>query len=96
MSFEVHSVPLHFFLKNNKILMRLNVLFYEVSSHKMFLFFIKHFYLLTAKISPDVNNSIWFSHTMQEVDNSLNVTSDLHDWCMIMASTELLYKKYIS
>ena len=48
--------------------MRLNVVFLEGLQPQnvliMFLFPIKHSYLLTAKITQDVNNSLWFLHGM--------------------------------
>ena len=48
--------------------MRLNVVFLEGLQPQnvliMFLFSIKHSYLLTAKITQDVNNSLWFLHGM--------------------------------
>ena len=65
-----------FFIKTSKILIRFNI-FLRFSTSKCsyyVLFSMKHSYLLTAKISPDVNNS-------------LHVRSNF--WCLIMASTKL-------
>ena len=33
--------------------------------------FMKNFYLLTAKITPDVTNSLWYLHAVQDLDNFL-------------------------
>ena len=56
---EVYSVTLHFSIKNNKILMRLGVLFLKVFSFKMLFcsyFFMKNAHLIMTKTTHDVNN----------------------------------------
>ena len=49
------------FIRNNKILMRLGVLFLKVFSFKMLCsdFFMKNAYLVTAKITLDVKNCLY-------------------------------------
>ena len=53
-----------FFIRTSKVLMRLNVfVFLRFAASKcsfLFLFCMKHFYLLTAKITPDANNWGYF------------------------------------
>ena len=58
---KVYPKPLGFFIRTSKILMRLGVLLLKVFSFKMFLlcsFFMKNAYLITAKITLDVNNCL--------------------------------------
>ena len=58
---KVFPVRLGFFIRTSKILMRLGVLLLKVFSFKMFLlcsFFMKNAYLITAKITLDVNNCL--------------------------------------
>ena len=59
---EVYPVPLHFFIRTSKILMRLYVLFFEDFQFQngltMILFFTKNVYLLTAKITLEIYNSL--------------------------------------
>ena len=58
-----------FFVKTSKILMKFNVVFEGLQLQNvfiMFLFSMKHSYLLMVKISPRVNNSFWFLHGMKE------------------------------
>ena len=69
------SVPIHFLISIPKILMRLSaLLFFEDWKPQnfliMFLFFTKNSYLLTTKITPDVTNSLWVLHTVQELGDS--------------------------
>ena len=58
---ELYPVPLRFFIRNSKILMRLGVLL-QVFNFKMFLlcsyFFIKNAYLIMPKITLNVNNCL--------------------------------------
>ena len=77
-----------FLTKNSKILIR-SMFFLSISASKLsyILFPIKHFYLLTAKISSDVNNSLLLVHPSQELYNSLHVRRNF--WCLIMTSTIL-------
>ena len=59
---EVYPVPLRFFIRTSKILIKLGVLILKVFSLKMFLlcshFFMKNVYLIMAKINLDVNNCL--------------------------------------
>ena len=48
----------------------------------------KHSYLLTSKIAPDVNNFISFLKAAQELGDSSHVRRNY--WYMIMASTNLI------
>ena len=64
------------FKKVRKILMRFNVLFFEVLSLKIFLLciiFHETFLLLNDKNNSDVKNSMKFVHALQEMRNSLHV-----------------------
>ena len=67
---EVCPVPLRFFIRNSKTLMRLGVLFLTVFSFKMLCsyFFMKNAY--TAKITLDVKNCVYAAY---ELGNSLHV-----------------------
>ena len=50
--------------------MRLNVAYEDLQPQNvliMFLFFRKHPYVLTGKITPRVNNFTWFLHDMKEL-----------------------------
>ena len=51
----------------------------------MFLFFMKLLYLVTAKISSDINNFLYFSKVLQELGGSLQVRQNF--WYLIIAST---------
>ena len=54
----------------------------------MFLFSMKHSYLLTAKIGPNVDNFLLFFKAVQEQLDYLHVK---HNFCyLIMASTKLI------
>ena len=70
-------MPLRFFIRTSKILMRLGVLFLKVFSFKMLLscsyFFMKNACLITAKINLDINNYLQFLYAVQELGNSLHV-----------------------
>ena len=59
---KVYPVPLLFFLRASKILMRLSVFFFEGFRLQnvliMLLFFTKNAYLLMAKITLDVYNCL--------------------------------------
>ena len=53
----------------------------------MFLFSMRHSHLLTAKSTPDVNNSLIFTCCERvTVGKSLHVRSNY--WCLIMVSTK--------
>ena len=55
----VHPELPHFFIKTSKILMRFNVVFEDLQPQNvliMFLFSMKHSYVLMVKITPGVNN----------------------------------------
>ena len=71
---EAYSVPLRF-IKPSKILIK--QCFFEGFQLQnvliMFLFFTKNAYLLTAKITLDVYNYLWYLHAVQELDDSLHV-----------------------
>ena len=60
---EVYPVPLHVFIRNSKILMRLGLLFLKVFSFKMLwlcsYIFMESACLVTAKIILDVNNCLY-------------------------------------
>ena len=59
----------------------------------MFLFSMRHSYLLTAKNTPDVNNSLIFTWCERAtVGKSLHIRSNF--WCLIMASTKLIQFEY--
>ena len=77
-----------FLTKNSKILIR-SMFFLSISASKLsyILFPIKHFYLLTAKISSDVSNSLLLVHPAQELYNSRHVKRNFQ--CLIMTSTKL-------
>ena len=57
---EVYPVPLYFFVRTSKNLMRFGILFLKIFSFKMFLpcsyFFTKNAYILTTIITFDINN----------------------------------------
>ena len=56
--------------------MRLNVFFEGLKLQYVliiFLFSVKHSYLLTANIVPGVNNFLYFLKAVQELENSLRV-----------------------
>ena len=53
----------------------------------MLLFSMKHLYLSTTKIYPDINNFLEFLKADQEVGNSLYFRHNC--WNLIMASTKL-------
>ena len=64
------------FKKVSKVLMRFNVLFFEVLSLKIFLLciiFHETFSLVNDKNNSDVKNSMKFVHALQEMRNSLHV-----------------------
>ena len=54
----------------------------------MFLFSIKFSYLLTAKITPDVNYFHYILKTVPQLGDSAYVRQDF--WYLIMASTKLI------
>ena len=55
-------MPIRFFIRTSTVLMRLDVFFEGLHPqnvlHIVFLFSMKHLQLLTAKTTPDVNNSL--------------------------------------
>lgn len=51
-------------------------------------FFMKHSYLLTPKITFNVDNSLWFLHAVQDLGDSLYVRRNC--LCLITASTKLM------
>ena len=46
----------------------------------------KHLFVVTPKITPQVNNNIWFLHVAQDLGDSLHVRHNF--LCLIMASTK--------
>ena len=44
--------------------------------------------LVTPKITPDVNNFLWFLNVGQDLGDSLHDWGDF--WCLIIASTKLM------
>ena len=69
-------MPFSLFIRNSKILMRLNAFFEGLQSENipiMLLFFIKHLYLLTAEITPDANKSFFTWREGATVGDSLHV-----------------------
>ena len=72
-------MPLHFIIKTSKVLVRLNAFFFEGLQPQnvpliVFLFSKKYSYLLVAKITPDVNNSLYFYMVERAtIGNSLHV-----------------------
>ena len=74
-----------FFKRTDKTLMRLNVLFFWSCLQPQnvfitFLFSMKYLYLASSKTTPDVNNSLWFLHVVQDLGDSLHVDAPFGVW----------------
>ena len=72
--------------------MKLNVLFFVGLQQQnvliIFLFCMKHLYLLKVKITPDANSFLQFLKAVPELGDSLHVRSNF--WYLIMTSTKLI------
>ena len=81
-----------FFITTSKTLMKFKAAFLEglhPQNALMFLFSMKHSYVLTAKTTPDVNNSLIFTWCERAtLGKSLHSRSNFR--CLIMTSTNLI------
>ena len=79
--------------------MRFNIVFLEGLQPQnliiMFLFSMKHPYLLTVKTTQDVNSSLRLLHGMKELLRAILCVRSNY-WCLIMVSTKMMQYVYVT